>query len=76
MPTHSSITALKFGIAERDDLASHVLTLLYFYGVIAVALSFLVAIEAHLGMFTGLSDAEALLRVTGMDLITKELAGF
>ena len=72
---HTSITALKFGIADRDELASDVVALLYFYGVIAVALSFLIAVEAHLGVFTGLSGADALLSATGMDLIPNEFSG-
>ena len=72
MHTHTSITASKSGFATRDDLSDDLLALLYFYGVIAIALLFLIVAEAHLGMFTGLSGTEALLRATGMDLTLNE----
>ena len=52
-------------------MASDVLRYSMFLGVIAFSLSFLIAAEAHLGMFTRVSGAEAWLTVTGMDLIGK-----
>ena len=65
---HTSITALQFGTADRDDVASDVLALLYFYGVIALALSFLIAAEVHLGTFAGLSGVDRLTAITLMFL--------
>ena len=72
MHAHTSITASKSGFAARDDLSEDVLALLYFYGVMAIALLFLIMAEAHVGMFTGLSGTEALLRATGMELTLYE----
>jgi hypothetical protein len=55
-------------------LSKDVLALFHFYGVIAIALLFLIVVETHLGMFTGLSGTEALLKATGMDLSLSEIA--
>jgi hypothetical protein len=49
-------------------LSKDVLALLYFYAAIAIAVLFLIVVEAYLGMFTGLSGTEALLKATGVEL--------
>ena len=71
MPT--SIIVYRFGSEARDELASCALALLNFYGGFAVALCLLLVIESHFGMFDGLSVAQTLLMVTGMDLVPAEL---
>ena len=42
-------------------------TLFIFYGAVAVILLFLFLLEAHFGMFDGLSILQAWLKATGMD---------
>ena len=51
-----------------DDLAGFLLVLSQFYVVIAGVLWIMVAIEYHLGAFTGLSLTEAILKLTNIGL--------
>jgi len=67
MPT--SITIYKYGSKARDELAAGAQALVRFYGVMAVVLSLLCVLEAHYGMFEGLSAAQTLLKATGVDQI-------
>jgi|PersoiStandDraft_1058852.scaffolds.fasta_scaffold13966_1 hypothetical protein len=66
------IAVYKFGSKATDELKSCTQALLAFYGVIALVLMFLLVLEAHFGMFDGLSAAQALLKATGMDLMPEE----
>ena len=54
--------------AALDDLAGFLLMLAQFYVVIVAVLWIAVAIEYHLGAFTGLSLTEVILKLTNTDL--------
>jgi hypothetical protein len=40
----------------------------HFYAVIAIAVALVLVIEHHLGMFTGMSVPEAVMRASGTDV--------
>jgi hypothetical protein len=42
-------------------------TMIRFYAVIAIPIALVLAIEYHLGMFTGMTLAESIVRATGSD---------
>jgi hypothetical protein len=65
MPTTIPLRAVE--LHSVDGQASIFPALLSFYGVFALVLMSLTAIEMHLGMYPGLTFSEALIRTAGLD---------
>ena len=63
----TTIVAYKYGSKANDELITGAKVLLDFYSLIAAVLPLILVFETHLGMFEGLSIAQAWLKATGMD---------
>jgi hypothetical protein len=61
LPDRTSLTA------RSHDSIDFVSKTISFYAVIAIGFALVLAIEHHLGMFTGMSIPEAVLRASGTD---------
>lgn len=53
--------------AKSLDFIDFVKTMIRFYTMIAISIALVVAIEHHLGMFTGMTLAESIVQATDSD---------
>ncbi len=74
MPT--SLERFAYGSTTSDEHLDHdAQGLLHFYAAATVTVLLLLTLEAYLGMYAGLSRAEAIVHATGLDLIPNEFLG-
>ncbi len=65
-----------YDLNPMHDLMDCARAILGFYVMITITLSLIVMIEVHLGMYTGLNRAEAVLHAIGMDIAPNLLGQF